>query len=202
VLFGPSGAGKSLTLALVAGLRRPDAGRIALGGRVVDDVAAGVRVRPQERRVGVVFQDALLLPHRSAVDNVALAVRAPGSRAQRRAAALQALGEVGAADLAQARPRTLSGGQRQRVALARALVGDPRLLLLDEPFSALDRPVRRELRALVRRLVAERGLPALLVTHDHEELAEMADRVVVFDPGRVREVRAAGDVADLVPGRR
>lgn len=195
VLFGPSGAGKSLTLSLIAGLRRPDRGRIALRGQTVDDVTAGVHVRPQDRQLGMVFQDALLLPHRSALDNVALAVRDTRTRSARRAVAARVLAEVGAGELAAARPRTLSGGQRQRVALARALAGKPQLLLLDEPFSALDRPVRRELRALVRRLVDARGIPALLVTHDHEELADLADQVVLFELGRVSGVLAPAELA-------
>lgn len=200
VLFGPSGSGKSLTLALLAGLRRPDRGRIVLAGRTVDDADAGIHVAPQQRRIGMVFQDALLLPHRTALDNVALAVRGGGSRRERREEARRALADVGAAELAGARPATLSGGERQRVALARALAGGPEVLLLDEPFSALDRPVRRELRALVRRLTADRGVPALLVTHDHEELADLADRVVVFAPGRVRGVLAPDEVGDDLAG--
>jgi molybdate transport system ATP-binding protein len=199
VLSGPSGAGKSLTLALIAGLRRPDSGHITFDGRVLDDVEQRVHVPTRDRHIGMVFQDALLLPHRTATDNVALAVRTPGPRAERRRAATDALAEVGAAPLGAQRPRTLSGGQAQRVALARALAGDPRLLLLDEPFSALDRPVRRELRALVRTVVRERGIPALLVTHDEEELEELADTVVVFAEGAVREVRSAPRRA-RVPG--
>lgn len=197
VLFGPSGAGKSLTLALIAGLRRPDQGRIDLHGTTVDDVAAGIHVRPQDRHLGMVFQDALLLPHRSVLDNVALAARGRRPRAERREIADQALSDVGAADLGHARPNTLSGGERQRVALARALAGDPKLLLLDEPFSALDRAVRRELRALVRRLVDQHAIPTLLVTHDHEELEDLADQVVLFDPGHVRAVLPRERIGDL-----
>jgi molybdate transport system ATP-binding protein len=184
VLFGPSGAGKSLTLALVAGLLPPDRGRITLDGRTLDDPARGVRVPTQERRIGMVFQDGLLLPHRTALDNVALAVRDAGGRGARRERARHWLDQVGAGRLAGARPRTLSGGQRQRVALARALAGEPRLLLLDEPFGALDLPVRRELRALVRRLVTEEATPALFVTHDPDEARDLADVLVRYDHGR------------------
>ena len=184
VLFGPSGSGKSLTLGLVAGLLRPDAGRIVLDDRVLAEPENGVDVPPQARSVGMVFQDGLLLPHRSALDNVALAVRDGDGRAARRARAREWLERVGAAELGAARPRTLSGGQRQRVALARALAGEPRLLLLDEPFSALDVPVRRDLRALVRELVSEQRLPTLFVTHDPAEAAALADVLVPYEHGR------------------
>lgn len=146
VLFGPSGAGKSLTLSLIAGLLRPDVGTIAINGDVVTDTARGLFVSPQQRRVGMVFQDGLLLPHRTVLDNVALAVRQASGRGPRRAIARSWLERVGAEDLAHRRPGSLSGGQRQRVALARGLAGEPSLVLLDEPLSALDHEVRLELR--------------------------------------------------------
>jgi molybdate transport system ATP-binding protein len=195
VLFGPSGAGKSLTLALVAGLLAPDGGRIVLDGRTLDDPGSGVRVPTQDRRIGMVFQDALLLPHRSVLDNVALAVRDAGGRAERRERARRWLEHVGAEGLAGARPRTLSGGQRQRVALARALAGEPRLLLLDEPFGALDLPVRRELRGLVRRLVSEQATPALFVTHDPDEARGLADVLVRYDHGRTAGTLTGAELA-------
>lgn len=185
-LFGPSGSGKSLTLALIAGLLRPESGGVWLQGRQV--AAPDLHVRTQDRRVGMVFQEALLLPHRSAADNVALAVRA-GSRHERRHRALDELDRVGARRLAAAHPRTLSGGERQRVALARALAGDPQLLLLDEPLSALDAASRVSLRALLRDTVVERALPTLLVTHDLEEVRALADSVVRYEPGRTLDVR-------------
>ncbi|HEX6420327.1 MAG TPA: ATP-binding cassette domain-containing protein [Acidimicrobiales bacterium] len=181
LLFGPSGAGKSLTLAAIAGLRRPDRGTISLHGTVVADAGAGVHVPTQQRRLGMVAQSAALLPHRSPRDNVALAV-AGGSRAERRRVAVEHLDAVGAAHLASSPTGGLSGGEQQRVALARALAGRPRLLLLDEPFSALDRPTRGRLRALVRGIVDDHGLPALLVTHDLDD-AVIADRVVLYEPG-------------------
>ena len=188
VLFGPSGSGKSLTLATIAGLRRPAAGTVAIGGVLVADANAGLHVRTQQRRVGVVFQESLLLPHRTVLDNVALAVRAD-SRAQRRRRAMELLESVGASSLVAAGPTRLSGGERQRVALARAVAGDPEVLLLDEPFSALDHTTRRTLRVLVRDLVHNPGLTTLLVTHDLDEAAELADHTVMYRDGTTAPVQ-------------
>jgi molybdate transport system ATP-binding protein len=185
VLFGPSGAGKSLTLALIAGLIRPDTGTIVINGSVVTDCAHRVFVSPQGRRVGMVFQDGLLLPHRSVLDNVALAVRQESGRRARRAVAHSWLERVGAERFADRRPGSLSGGQRQRVALARGLAGDPALVLLDEPLSALDSAVRRELRNLIRDVIISSGVPAVLVTHDAEEAEELGDVVIAYNDGRV-----------------
>jgi len=151
-LFGPSGSGKSVTLATIAGLLRPHRGTITLAGNTVADPARKVHVPTQDRRLGMVFQHAALLPHRSPLDNVALGART-GNRTQRRDLARDLLDQVHAAHLAQAPTRTLSGGEQQRIALARALAGQPQLLLLDEPFTALDQPTRRSLRQLVRTLV-------------------------------------------------
>ena len=185
VLFGPSGAGKSLTLALIAGLLRPDSGTIMINGRVVTDCSRHINVTTQQRRIGMVFQDGLLLPHRSVLDNVALAVRQANGRRARRAVARSWLERVGAGEFADRRPSSLSGGQRQRVALARGLAGDPALVLLDEPLSALDSPVRRELRTLIRDVIISSGVPAVLVTHDAEEAEELGDVVIAYDNGRV-----------------
>jgi molybdate transport system ATP-binding protein len=192
VVFGPSGAGKTRLLRLLAGLDTPTDGRITLAGEVFEDRAAGASLRPHERHVGMVFQHPYLLPHRSVRSNVALAVR-DRDRARRRREADRWLEQVDATELAHRRPAQLSGGQQQRVALARALAGEPRLLLLDEPFSALDQPVRQRLRGLVRELVDRTGVPTLFVTHDPDELAALADRVLLADHGRITTVTGVGD---------
>ncbi|MGA2968908.1 MAG: ATP-binding cassette domain-containing protein [Acidimicrobiales bacterium] len=199
VLFGPSGAGKSLTLALIAGLLRPDTGKIAINGRIVSDRASNVHVSTQERRIGMVFQDGLLLPHRSVLDNVALAVRQASGRQARRAVAHSWLERVGAEDFADRRPGSLSGGQRQRVALARGLAGDPALVLLDEPLSALDSAVRRELRNLIREVIISSGVPAVLVTHDAEEAEQLGDVVIAYSDGRVTAMRDVEQPDDVGP---
>jgi ABC-type sulfate/molybdate transport systems ATPase subunit len=140
-------------------------------------------MRSQDRRVGMVYQHAALFEHKSPLDNVALAVRDIGVAAARVIAA-ELLERVGVAALATAKTRSLSGGERQRVALARALAGDARVLLLDEPFSSLDATARQAMRKLVRSLVDERGVIALLVTHDAQDVDALADRVVAYEPGR------------------
>jgi molybdate transport system ATP-binding protein len=194
VCWGPSGAGKSVALALVAGFARPERGRVVLSGTVVADSEVGVHVPTQHRHVGLVTQQASLFPHRSVLDNVALAVRRqsaqPGrpvpGRPGRRQAAQAALDRVGAGHLADRRPAGLSGGEAQRVALARALAGTPGLLLLDEPFSALDGATRAALRTEVRAAVDDLGIAALVVTHDRADLEALADVVVPFEPGMAR----------------
>jgi len=189
VLSGPSGSGKSLTLAAIAGTLRPARGVIRVDNVVLADVEGGVHVRSQDRRLGVVYQHAALLDHRSPLDNVMLAVR-EGDEASRRSTAMALLERVGAAGLARAKSRLLSGGERQRVALARAMAGAPRLLLLDEPFSSLDASSRAEMRRLLKALVVEHQLIALVVTHDQADVDALADRVVVYEPGRT--VSASG----------
>ena len=186
-LVGPSGSGKSLTLAAVAGTIRPIRGTIRCGDVVFADARGGesahVHLPSQDRGIGMVFQHAALLEHLSPLDNVALAVRS-GDRATRQREAATLLERVGAATRSSARTRTLSGGERQRVALARALAGNPRILLLDEPFSSLDAPTRQQLRSLVREVVNERKIIALLVTHDAGDVAVLGDRVVTYEPGQ------------------
>ena len=182
-LFGPSGSGKSVTLATIAGLLRPTEGTVSIGGEVVADPQRRLHVPTQQRRVGMVFQHAALIAHRSPLDNVVIGIRS-GDRADRRRKAQEWLDRVHAGHLTTAGTATLSGGEQQRVALARALASRPPVLLLDEPFSALDQPTRAAMRDLVRGLVDEHRLTAILVTHDLDDITHLADRVVLFEPGR------------------
>ncbi|MFN8157550.1 MAG: ATP-binding cassette domain-containing protein [Candidatus Nanopelagicales bacterium] len=177
-LLGPSGVGKSTLLRAIAGLVAPDSGRLLWDG---DDITV---VPPHLRRIGLVFQDAVLFPHRDVAGNVAYGLEAAGVPASQRSAEVERL--LALVDLdgyADRHVDTLSGGQAQRVALARALAPRPRLLLLDEPFGALDRDLRERLGREVRALLRAEGIPALHVTHDAQEAAEVADRVLSLTPG-------------------
>ena len=174
VLYGRSGSGKTLTLRTIAGLVRPLAGRIEIGGRVVFDADAGIDLPPQRRRVGYVIQEATLFPHLNVAQNVLIGVE-HSSEARDRYDRLRALLSIEGLD--DRRAHELSGGQQQRIALVRALVRPTELLLLDEPFSALDEALREELRAELLRLRGEYGLPILFVTHDLREAHLLADRV-------------------------
>jgi molybdate transport system ATP-binding protein len=184
VLFGPSGAGKTLTLQCLAGLIRPDAGRIVVDDRVLFDSAAGVDLPPQHRRVGYVFQGYALFPHLTVGQNMAFGLR-DRPRAERQARAAEVMERLGLGGLEHRRPGELSGGQRQRVALGRALAIDPALLLLDEPLSALDAPLRRSLRDELRAILSGWGTAAVLVTHDFTEAYQLADRIVIYEGGQV-----------------
>ncbi len=195
-LLGPNGAGKTTVLRCVAGLQAIDGGCIEVDGRVLDDPAAGAFVPTAERPIGVVFQDHLLFPRLSAVENVAFGLRARGqARAAARAAALGWLARVDLADMAGARPRALSGGQSQRVALARALATEPRVLLLDEPLASLDARTRVHVRAELRRHLATFSGARLLVTHDPVDALVLADRLVVLEAGRVTQRGTTAEVA-------
>jgi molybdate transport system ATP-binding protein len=193
VLFGPSGAGKSLTLQCVAGIVRPDAGRIVAGGRVLYDSAAGVRLPPQRRNVGYVPQRYALFPHLTVEENIAYGLRgSPREERRRRVAELVAL--MGLEGLERRRPAQLSGGQQQRVALARALAREPDTLLLDEPFGALDVGIRSELREALVSLQERRSLTAVVVTHDLADAFLLGQRIVVIDHGRVLQQGTREDV--------
>ncbi|HEX5642776.1 MAG TPA: ABC transporter ATP-binding protein [Thermoleophilia bacterium] len=186
VLLGPNAAGKTTLLRALAGLVPLERGRVTLDDAVLEDTTAGVRTPTERRPIGVVFQDYLLFPHMTVLENVAFGLRARGTgRALARARALEMLERVGLSDRASAKPRALSGGQAQRVALARALATDPRLLLLDEPLSAMDAGARAELRrGLSRHLAAFPGT-CLVITHDPIEAMTLGDQLVVLEAGRV-----------------
>ncbi len=195
-VLGPNGAGKSTLLRVLAGLLPPDGGRVAVDGTVWDDTDARVHLPPHRRPLGMVFQDSLLFPHLSVLENVAFGPRTRGtSRAAARRTAAAWLDRVGLADLGDRRPGQLSGGQAQRAALARALVGDPALLLLDEPLSALDARTRLAVRAELRRHLADFGGSTVLVTHDPVDAMALADRVLVVEDGAVVQAGTPADVA-------
>lgn len=193
-LAGPSGAGKTSVLRVVAGLMRPERGRVTCGAEVWLDTERDVELAPESRRCGYVFQDYALFGHLRAWQNVAYPLRGV-DRSERRRRALELLERFGVGHLAEERPRTLSGGERQRVAVARALARRPAALLLDEPLSALDTRTRaaggRELASVLH----ETGVPALLVTHDFTEAALLGDRVGVIDDGRVIQEGTAAELA-------
>lgn len=191
VLFGPSGSGKTTVLRCLAGLERPDRGFIEFAGEQWFGATAGIHRPPQARGVGYLFQDYALFPHLTAAANVRYGLT--GTRAgQARADALMATLRL--TDLADRYPRQLSGGQQQRVALARTLAVAPRLLLLDEPLSALDTPGRAELRHELGHLLRAADIPVILVTHDRVEAIALGDRVVVLDAGRVLQSGAVHEV--------
>jgi len=183
-LLGPNGAGKTTFLRAVAGLVRAGRAKVALDGVVLEDTATGVRVATERRPIGIVFQQHLLFPHLSVLENVAFGLRAR-QRPDARVAAMAWLERVGLGAYANARPAALSGGEAQRVALARALAIDPRLLLLDEPLAALDATTRVEVRRELRHHLASFDGARLLVTHDPLEAAALADRLVILEGGRV-----------------
>lgn len=192
-LLGPSGCGKSTLLRIAAGLEELQQGSVVIGNRTAADAATGQNLPPEERNAGFVFQDYALFPHLSAVENVAFGLRG-APREERRPRAMEALARVGMADHAEAYPHTLSGGQQQRVALARAVCPEPRLLLLDEPFSGLDARHRHRVADETWQLLKESGAATLVVTHDPEEAMFLSDRIAVMRAGRIEQ---AGPPADL-----
>ena len=194
-LLGPSGSGKTTLLRIIAGLEFADAGQLNIAGEDAADRRAG------ERRIGLVFQHYALFRHMSVFENVAFGLRVkPRAVRPSKAEIAERVGRllqlVQLDQFARRLPNQLSGGQRQRVALARALAIEPRLLLLDEPFGALDAKVRKELRRWLRRLHDDMGLTSLFVTHDQQEALELADRVVVMNHGRIEQVGRPQDIYD------
>ncbi len=195
-VLGPNGAGKTTLLRVLSGLTPLSGGRVELAGTVLDDPGRDVFVPPERRPVGMVFQDYLLFPNLSVLENVAFSPRARGVPKQRaRERARHWLDRLGVGDLAARRPTALSGGQAQRVALARALAGEPGLVLLDEPLAALDAGTRLMVRTDLRRHLVGFGGPALLVTHDPLEAMVLADRLLVLDDGRVVQSGTPAEVA-------
>jgi sulfate/thiosulfate transport system ATP-binding protein len=190
-LLGPSGSGKSTLLRVIAGLERPDAGQVCLDGRDVTNIA------PQERGVGFVFQHYAAFKHMTVWDNVAFGLRIRHrKRAEIRQRVSELLDLVQLSRLGDRYPAQLSGGQRQRMGLARALAVDPKVLLLDEPFGALDARVRKELRVWLRRLHDETHTTTVIVTHDQEEAMDVADRVVVMNGGQIEQTAPPRELYD------
>ena len=194
-ILGPNGSGKTTVLRALAGLIAIDDGRIAIDDVVFDDPSRDVFVPAEQRPIGVVFQDYLLFSHLTALENVAFGLRARGvSKAEARRRAMNWLDTVGLADHAGHRPGALSGGQAQRIALARALATDPRLLLLDEPLSALDAGARGGVRRDLRRHLESFDGMRVLVTHDPVDAYALADRVAILDSGRIAQVGTINEV--------
>jgi len=194
-LLGPSGCGKTTTLRCLAGLERPERGRIIIGARTMVDTAADVFVPPQRRDLGMVFQSYAIWPHMNVLDNVAYALEGRGMRrAERNKRAMEALALVKLADLAQRPAPRLSGGQQQRVAIARAMVGSPQALLFDEPLSNLDAKLRVEMRNELRRIQRDSGLTAIYVTHDQAEALAISDQIIVMRDGHIVECGRPVDI--------
>ncbi len=192
-LVGPSGSGKTSVLRAIAGLLMPAEGRVTVGGETWLDTAKGVRLPPQRRSVGLVFQDYALFPHLDALDTVAIAMH-DGSTEDKRTRARRLLERVNLEGFEGRRPDVLSGGQRQRVALARALARDPRVLLMDEPFSAVDQVTRDRLKRELAGMRRSLNIPIVLVTHDIEEAVTLADRIAVLHRGRLMMTGTPEDV--------
>jgi len=193
-LFGPSGAGKTSVIDMVAGLARPDRGRIVVNGRTVFDHAKGLNLPPEKRRMGYIFQDGRLFPHLSVKANLTFGMRLTRPSA-RRVALDEVVDLLGIGHLLQRRPARLSGGEKQRVAIGRALLTSPDLLLMDEPLASLDTQRKSEVLPFLSRLCGELATPILYVSHSLEEVIKLADTMVLIDEGRVV---AAGPVEDVL----
>jgi molybdate transport system ATP-binding protein len=196
-LLGPNGAGKTTLLRVLAGLLRPDEGRVVLDDVVLDDTSRGIHVPPEERPVGVVFQHYVLFPHLSTLENVAFGLRSRGvPKAEARRKAAEWLSRVGLEGFLSSKPKQISGGQAQRVALARALATEPRLLLLDEPLAALDASTRLETRRELRRQLDGYDGVRVLVTHDPMEAIALAERLIVLEDGRISQTGTPKEISE------
>lgn len=209
VLFGASGSGKTTTMRAVAGLERPDSGTIIVGGRTLFDAKKGINVPARQRNIGYLFQDYALFPHMTVKKNIAFALQPTfwgrlSREEEQRVDEFLALFHV--ADLRDAMPSEISGGQRQRVALARALIRKPDLLLLDEPFAALDPNLRSRLRSGLLDIQKHFNIPVMLISHDPEDVDIFAETLVVYDAGRVstlvanyKEEKASASLCAMMP---
>jgi molybdate transport system ATP-binding protein len=193
VLFGYSGAGKSLTFQMIAGLMGPDEGVIRLNDSLLFDKAAGINLSPQKRALGYVFQDLALFPHMTVKENILYGCHGIGKFGKEQLAN-DMIERFRLGGLEEKLPCQISGGQKQRVALARTLMKKPQALLLDEPFSALDNPIRVEMRALLKRIQQEFLMPVVLITHDLAEAGDLADRMIVCSEGKIVQSGTFKDV--------
>jgi molybdate transport system ATP-binding protein len=193
VLFGFSGSGKTMTFQMIAGLTMPEEGLVRFGGSTFYDSAAGVCVHPQKRGLGYVFQDLALFPHMTVAQNILYGSEGL-SKMEGRRYAQEMMDIFQISGLGKRYPHEISGGQKQRVALARALAGRPSALLLDEPFSALDYPIRVEMRKLLAGIRKEFSIPVVLITHDLDEACSMADRMIVYAEGKVAQSGAPAEI--------
>ena len=192
-IFGPSGAGKTSLLDLIAGLRKPFAGRVILDEVALDDVERAIHVSPHHRRIGYVPQENALFPHMPVIRNIRYGEKVRDEEHEKRVIAVLEIESLLNREI-----RTLSGGEQKRVALARALLASPSLLLLDEPLSGLDRPLHGRIIAFLERIRDDLGVPMLYVTHDADELTRMANATLVIETGRLR---AAGLTREVIPAR-
>jgi molybdate transport system ATP-binding protein len=195
VLFGFSGAGKSMTLQMIAGLMKPDQGTIRLNERLLFDSRAGIDVRPQDRSIGYVFQDLALFPHMTVRGNIMYGANGLEKK-ERREKTEEMIESFHLEGLPEKKPAEISGGQRQRVALARALIRRPKLLLLDEPFSALDHPLRLEMHQYLTGAARRYKIPVIMVTHDLNEASKLGDKIIIYSEGRVTQAGAPAEVRD------
>lgn len=186
-LLGENGSGKSTTLKVIAGLVTPDEGYVRIGDTLAFHSELGINLPPQRRSIGFVFQELALFPHLNVYENIAYGLKVRGySKAKVREEVEAMMHTLGLTELRSHMPSELSGGQKQRVALARALVVKPKLLLMDEPFSALDQRTKQEVREEIRNILETFSMPAIIVTHDYEDAAILADRICVLSNGRVK----------------